>query len=119
MNTLDQSLAPLFEAGFLPRGILALAAHTPHLGSHAESYSPDITAEQFTGLWPTIEDSFQEISDQQLPARRIRFHGRKRDLHCFRRADGTVLAALLDNTYADAKGGELQRLAARFEHGTA
>lgn len=121
MNTSDLlpfRFTPLFEVAGRPKGTLALAVYDPRAGSHAESYSQNITPTQIKELWPLIEDCFRETDGQKLSSRRICFQGHQRELHCYRRLDEAVMAVLIDCAQADTSAVEMQQLAARFEQWT-
>lgn len=109
------SVDAVFETSIRPKGTLALAVRAPQSGELAHSYSASISAAQLTELWPLIEDSFKETDGQELASRNIRFLGRQRELHCFRRSDGAILAVLLECAASDATGKELSRLAECFQ----
>lgn len=109
---------PLFEVASRPKGTLALAVYDPQAGSHAESYTQNITPTQIKELWPLIEDSFRETDGQKLSSRRICFQGQQRELHCYRRPDEAVMVLLIDRAQADTGAVEIQQLAARFEQWT-
>ena len=104
----------LFEAHCRPKGTLAVAVRDPRTGSYAESYAADIQRDQVTELWPLIDDSFQTAEGGDCHARRIRFLGRHRELHCFRRDTGAMMMVLLDCS-AGATKEDLAGLAAQFD----
>jgi hypothetical protein len=116
MDLLDSlnPFPPLFDPELRPTGTLALAVRCPKGRLRAVSYLSDITSEQITELWPLIEDSFQQADHEKLSARRIHFMGRLRELHCFQRTDGAILAVLMDGKEA-ARSVQLKQLAGRFE----
>lgn len=124
MNTLESTntksppphpFEAVFESRVRPKGTLVMALRAPKSGELAQSYHSGVSAAQLTELWPLIEDSFREADGQELASREIRFLGRMRELHCFRRSDGAILAVLLECAGSDATGKELPRLAACFQ----
>ncbi len=100
------------------RSTLALAVRAPLAGDFAVSFSPDVGPDHITGMLPLIEESFTEAGNQALDSQAIRFFGRKRQLHCLRRADGAILSVLVDSAGAEAARAAITALGAAFERCT-